>query len=386
LLDFIFYLPTRIIFGPGAIEKTGKEVAELVHKVIIVTGRTSARKMGFLQKVENSCAAAGVTTVLFEEVEPNPSLKTVERGTEVAKKENCQAIIGLGGGSALDAAKAIALLCANPPPLTQYFGKNKAPHPALPLIAIPTTAGTGSEVTPYAVLTNTEKEPHQKQIITEDSIFPRKTLIDPELTLSLPPDITTDTGIDALSHAVESYTSNRAFTLVEGLAKESITLLSKNLPLIRKNPENLQLRSSILYASLLAGLCIAQTGTILVHGMGYPLTSELGLTHGRANGLLLPWVCQFNLKSAPKKFAQLAQALGERTEDLTIEQAAEKSVEALSRLLDKLGIPKRLSPGLMKEEALKRFSQEMMKNQRKLVNNPRLPNLQDIMNIYRKIL
>ena len=123
-----------------------------------------------------------------------------------------------------------------------------------------------------------------------------------------------------------------------------------------------------------------------MHGMGYPLTSELGLTHGRANGLLLPWVCQFNLQAVPGKLAQLAQALGERTEGLNMEQAGEKSIKALSQLMDKLGIPKRLSPGLMKEEALKRFSQEMMKNQRKLANNPRLPNLQDIMNIYRKIL
>jgi len=386
LLDFRFYLPTQIIFGPGVVNQTGREAARIGRKGLIVTGRVSARKMGFLQKVERSCTEAGTTTLCFEEVEPNPSLKTVQRGTEIARRENCQVIIGLGGGSALDAAKAIALLLANPSPITQYFGRNRASHPAFPLIAIPTTAGTGSEVTPYAVLTNTESEPHQKQIIAEDSIIPRVALVDPDLTVSLPPDITVDTGVDALSHAIESYTSKSAFPLVEGLAKESITLLAKVLPLVTRNPNNRQFRSSVLYASVLAGMCIAQTGTILVHGMGYPLTSEVGLSHGRANGLLLPWVCQYNLRAAPEKFAQLALALGEDTENLTIEQAGEKSVEALGRILDELGLPKRLSPGSVDKAAFQRFAREMMKNQRKLANNPRLPVLEDIMDIYRKIL
>ncbi|MEA3485699.1 MAG: iron-containing alcohol dehydrogenase, partial [Candidatus Aerophobetes bacterium] len=349
--EFTWYLPTRIYFGEGVIEKAGEETKNFGKKALIVTGKSSARKTGALSEVENSLKKAGVEIILFEEVEPNPSLKTVEKGAQLAKE--CKVIIGLGGGSAMDAAKGMAVLSTNPSPLTQYFGRNKIKKTPLSLIEIPTTAGTGSEVTPYAVLTDNQKAHPQKKTIADPLIIPKVSLVDPQLTLSLPASVTADTGIDALSHAIEGYISNNSQPLSDYLALKAVELLAYYLPEVMDNPENIKARGGVLYASLLAGMVIAQTGTILVHGMGYRITSDLGLSHGRANGLLLPWVCEFNLSANPDKFACLAKSLGEDTRNLTQKEAAKRSVNGIQGLTSRLGLPQNLNDRRIKEETIR---------------------------------
>jgi len=383
---FTFYLPTRIYFGAGIIEKVGEEAKKFGKKALVVTGKTSARKTGVLQKVESSLKKADVEMILFERVEPNPSLHTVEEGAQLVKERECKVIIGLGGGSAMDAAKGMAILSTNPSPLTQYFGRNKVKNVPLHLIEIPTTAGTGSEVTPYAVLTDTQKERPQKKIIADPLIFPKVALVDPQLTLSLPSSITADTGIDALSHAIEGYISNNSQPLSDYLAIKAAKLLAHYLPEVMDNPQNIKVRSYVLYASLLAGTVIAQTGTILVHGMGYRITSDLGLSHGRANGLLLPWVCEFNLSANYDKFASLAKSLGENTENLTQEEAAKRSINGIRRLTQRVGLPQNLKDRRIKEETIREFAEEVMKDKRKLASNPRPATLKDIIKIYQKAL
>jgi len=382
--NFEFYLPTRINFGPGVVEKVGEEAKLLGKRAFVVTGRKSARKMGFLEKVGKSLKKQEIAPISFEKVEPNPSIQTAQEGANLAKKERCDLIIGLGGGSPMDTAKVISLLLTNPSPLSKYFGKDKVKFPTLPLIEIPTTAGTGSEVTPYAVITDIE-DSHQKKIIADSHLFPNKALVDPELTLSLPFSITSDTGIDVLSHAVESYTSNRSYPLSEMIALRSVKLLGKYLPYVIDNPKDIESRSKVLYASMLAGIAIAQTGTTLVHAMGYRLTSDLNLAHGRANGLLLPWVWELDLPGNFEKFANLTKSLGEDVKGLTVKEAGWKGIEVVKEFLFKVGLPK-LNLSEVKEETIVEFAKEVIQNKAKLANNPRQVSLKDIIEVYKKAL
>ncbi len=384
--EFTWYLPTKVYFGEGMIEKVGEETKKFGKRALVVTGKNSAKKTGALQKVENSLRKAGVEMVLFEGVEPNPSLETVEKGAQLIKKRECEVIVGLGGGSAMDAAKGMAILFTNPAPLTQYFGINKVKKAPLPVVEIPTTAGTGSEVTPYAVLTDTQMEHPQKRAIGDPLLFPQVALVDPQLTLTLPTSITADTGIDALSHAIEGYTSNNSQPVSDVLALKAVELLAHYLPEIMDNPENTKVRSRLLYASLLAGMVIAQTGTILVHGMSYRITTDFGLPHGRAIGILLPWVCEFNLSANYDKFVSLAKTLGENIEGLPREEAAKKAVEGIQKLILRLGLPQNLKDRGIEEKTIRKFAEEVMQNKRKLASNPRPATLEDIIKIYQRAL
>jgi 1,3-propanediol dehydrogenase/alcohol dehydrogenase len=385
LQSFQFYLPTRVYFGKGTIGKVGEEAKKLGKRALVVTGGKSARRMGALQKVEDSLKNMGIKTILFEGVEANPCLETIERAADLTKAKKCQIIVGLGGGSPMDAAKGIAVSSTNPGPFTQYLGRNKLKESPLPVIAIPTTAGTGSEVTPYAVFTTTTRGKRRKKIMADDSIFPKVALVDPELTLSLPSSVTADTGIDALSHAIEGLISKNSQWLSDYLAVRAIKLLSTYLPEVARNPQDIEIRSRVLYASLLAGMVIAQTGTVLVHLMSYRLTSDLNLPHGRACAMLLPWVCEFNLKSSPAKLTSLAKSLGENVENLSQEDAVESVVNRIRNLLLHLGLPQDLESRKIEESLIEDFVDEVMQDTRKLANNPRKVTLEDVIDIYRKV-
>jgi len=386
LREFEFYLPTRVLFGKGVVENIGKETAKLGKSALIVTGQASARKTGLLKRVGDSLKKSRVKTTLFEGVEANPSLETIKKGTKLAKEKECEVIIGLGGGSPMDAAKAIAVLTTNPAPLTNYFGRNKVKEAPLPIIAVPTTAGTGSEINPYAALTNTDKAPPRKEILIDLSIFPKVALVDPELTLSLPASVTAETGIDAFSHALESYLSNRSRPLSEALASEAIRLLVCYLPKVMKNLKDINARSYTLYASLLAGIAIAQSGTILVHGMSYRLTTDLGLSHGKACAILLPVVSEFNLSQGHPKLISLSRCLGESTEDLTTKEIVKKVITRIENLITELSLPQNLKTRKVGKELIAEFAQEVMRNKAKLTNNPRSVTLNDVIEMYEKAL
>jgi len=386
LREFEFYLPTRVLFGRGAVENIGKEAVKLGKSALIVTGQASARKTGLLKRVGDSLKKSRVKTTLFEGVEANPSLETIKKGTKLAKEKECEVIIGVGGGSSMDTAKGIAVLATNPAPLTNYLGRNKVKETPLPIIAVPTTAGTGSEANPYAALTNTDKAPPRKEILMDLSIFPKVALVDPELTLSLPASVTAETGIDAFSHALESYLSNRSRPLSDALASEAIRLLVCYLPKVTKNLKDINARSYTLYASLLAGIAIAQSGTILVHGMSYRLTTDLGLSHGKACAILLPVVSEFNLSQGHPKLISLSRCLGESTEDLTTKEIVKKVITRIENLITELGLPQNLKTRKVEKELIAEFAQELMQNKPKLANNPRSVTLNDVIEMYEKSL
>ena len=383
---FQFYLPSKVYFGQKVLENVDKETKMLGNKALIVIGKSSARRTGLLQRVEEYLKRAKVETFVFEGVEANPSVETINKGAKIAKEEKCEVIVGLGGGSSLDAAKGIAILTTNPGSLIDYFGRNKIKKNPLPIVAIPTTAGAGSEVTPYAVFTHQEDKSIRKRIVADSALFPKIVLADPELTLSLPDSITAATGMDAFSHALESYLSNRSYPLSDALASEAMRLLLIYLPRAMENRKNISIRSHLLYASLLAGMAITQTGTILVHAMSYRLTTELGLSHGRACALLLPSVCEFSLREGHPKLSPLGECLGKNMENLTTREAAENVATAIRHFTDQLPLLQGLKLEKIGEQTIEKFAEEIMQDKRRLASNPRQVTLEDVMEMYRKAL
>lgn len=296
-------MPTKVFFGVGCVkERTDDWI--LGSKALIVTGKTSAKASGALDDV---LASLDVEYVIFDEVENNPSLATVAKGGQVARDEGCDFVIAIGGGSPLDAAKVMAVLAKNNvDPLSLY--DQGWDVPALPLVAIPTTAGTGSEVTQYAVLTIDRDQ--TKRGLAGYDMFPQVALLDPTYTESLSAAITIDTAVDALSHLVEGYLSVRANVISSGLAAKGMRIWGKCIPALRSRSFDTAVRSDLLVASTLGGMTIAQTGTTLVHALGYPLTYFHDVPHGRANGLLFAAYLKYTHQTAPQKVGEVMVNLG----------------------------------------------------------------------------
>ena len=279
---FTYYMPTRVICGRDCVLSRGALFAELGRSALIVTGKSSA-KNGALADVLSALEANGQTATVFDRVTPNPTVACVREGVALLQAAGADFVVAVGGGSPMDAAKAIATLAVQPRSDEEIFAGGYEAR-ALPMAHVPTTAGTGSEVTPYAILTNDAGQ--TKTSITSSAMFPRLAFLDGKYMAHLPVSSTVNTALDAFSHAVEGMLSRNATPMSDALAKESLRIL---YPLLQKTAGELTIdeRDELLYASMLAGMTIAQSGTTAVHGMGYSLTYFYGIDHGRANGLLL---------------------------------------------------------------------------------------------------
>jgi alcohol dehydrogenase class IV len=381
-MEYIFYSPTRIIFGEGTLKRVGEEANKLGERVLVVTGKSSSKKSGSLDEVVESLTSRNVKLEVFDKVEPDPSIATVEEGAKVAKKCNVDLLVGLGGGSAMDTAKAIALLMTNRGKLDNYFGIDKVKQPALPVIAIPTTAGTGSEVTKYTVITDHKKM--LKQLIGSPHITPKLAILDATVTVSMPASVTANTGMDALSHAIESYVCTQANPVSDILALEAIRLIAKALPEAISQPQNIEIRGKMLFASLIAGIALSSSGAGIIHGMGYSITLFYGAPHGLANALLMPQAMEFNLIANPVKFRNIAEAMGKKVEGLPEDKATQLSVVAVRELSQKIGIPRGLKEIEVKEESLPGFAKTVSENERILSLNPRRPTTKEIEEIYKR--
>lgn len=314
-----YYAPTEVRFGAGSIALLPELTADLkASKPLIVTGSASARRTGLLDTLLKLLPTASV----FEGVEENPSNTTCDAGAATCREQGCDLIIAVGGGSPLDAAKAIAMLATNEGNCADFYGYEQYPNPALPLIAIPTTAGTGSECTQYAIIT--DKQQNAKFNLSGRDLFPKYAVLDPELTYSLPRNVTLATGLDALSQGMEGYVALNSTPPGDALALEVCRLVYRWLPVAVEEPKNLEARSGMLHAAMLSGMVIAQSGTTLVHGAGYALTTQFGVAHGVANALLLPPLFEHNARHLPEKVAALAGVLG--TPCPVTPDAAEKAI------------------------------------------------------------
>lgn len=302
---FMYEMPTRLYFGKNCIEEAGTVWSTLGKKALIVTGRHSAKANGSQDAITASLKRYGVDWVVFDEVEPNPSIDTVRRAADMGKREHVDFVIGIGGGSPMDAAKVIALLCTNDIDDTVLF---TGPYEkTLPIVTVATTSGTGSEVTKVGVLTN----PHAgtKQSVNTPVIFPAVSFCDPTFTYSVSPTVTIDTAVDALSHAIEGYVSKKSTPISDAWAEEAMRFIGLHLKNLDDTVSEAA-REDLMYGSTLAGITIAQTGTTLVHSMGYELTYYKGYSHGRANGMLLPGYMKLLAHTVPDKVEKIWDILG----------------------------------------------------------------------------
>jgi len=304
----LFHLSTAVTTSRGGLRRAVELVPARCRSVMVVTGAASAERAGHIASLVAGLDAAGTRATVFRGVEENPAIKTVDRGVAHARACGADALIGLGGGSALDAAKAIAVCAAVAMPARTVLATKPAPRGCIWFLAIPTTAGTGSEVTPYALLTDTAV-PDKVNLSTPDSL-PAAALLDAELTVNMPARLTCATGVDALSHAVEGMLSLRAQPLTDALAIEAVRLVGRALPRALAAPGDLDAREQMLVASCLAGMVIAQTGTTACHALSYYLTLHHGVHHGHACGMLLGAVVDWARPHLPGTVRLIEEALG----------------------------------------------------------------------------
>lgn len=377
-----FQMAGRLIFGNGALAELPSAVARLGGGRVLVVTDAGLVRSGLLARVTDVLEKAGVIAAVFDQVEPDPRLELVDACLAAARATGAQVLVGVGGGSPMDIAKVTAALLTNPGRVHDYFGLDKIPGPSAPLILIPTTAGTGSEVTPIAVLSD-QKE-HLKKGIVSEHLYPRVALVDPELTVGLPPHITAFTGMDALTHAIEAYTNKFALPMVDMFALEAIRLIGIHLRRAVTLGSDRSARYHMSLASLYGGMCLGPVNTAAVHALAYPLGGTYNIPHGVANSLLLPYVMRFNLSSNGPKFARVAEALGENLTGLEPAAAAERAVTAVVRLAGDIGIVSKLRDLKIPEAAIPDMAAAALKVTRLLNNNPRPVTLEDARQIYRE--
>jgi len=334
--SFSYHSPTALEFGWGSLAKLPGIVRELGGGTVLVVGDPGVARAGLVDRVVSTLAAADIPAWTFTDVESDPAVDSVEAGTLLGKRNGCDAVVGIGGGSALDTAKAIGLMLTNDGSIRDYVGIGKVKSPPMPVVAIPTTAGTGSELTIWSVLT--DKQNHRKISVGSVLNCPRVGLLDPELTVSLPPPMTAATGMDALTHAVESYVNTASHPFSEAAAEKAIALIGKSLRSAVAHGSNAEARADMLVASSLAGMAFNSTRLGYVHAFALPLGSKFGLPHGLVNAIMLPVVMRYNLPGNLEAFARIAALLGEKVEHLRLRDAAARAVVAVEELKADIGI------------------------------------------------
>lgn len=377
-----FWTANSIITGVGSLSRIADEVKGLgATKILVVTDPVLLRT-GLVDRVQKALAPTGLEVGIFDQVEPEPRLQIVELCIQTIKDGGYDLLVAVGGGSSMDVAKSASILAINPGSITDYIGVNLVPKPGIPVIAIPTTAGTGSEVTPIAILSDTEEQ--LKKGVVSPYLLPKVAIVDPELTLTMPPHITAATGMDALTHAVEAYISVNATTITDILALEAIRLISRNLRTAVANGSDLEARSNMLMASLLAGISFANAGVGAVHALAYPLGAQFHTPHGVSNTVLLPYVMEWNMLGAMSRFKTMALAMGEKVEDLSDRAAADKFIESIKQLAGDIKVPLHLRELGVPAEALPGMAEGAIKVTRLLANNPRKLSVDDIRQIYER--
>jgi alcohol dehydrogenase class IV len=395
--EWRFHTTREIIFGRGAVRRTGEAVRRQGAERVLLVTDNSLVAAGLHEPVEQSLADVGVTFDRYAGSMAKPTLDGVASCLAVAQDGEYDALVVLGGGSNTDLAKAVAVLVRYGGSATDFFGVNKVPGPILPLVAVSTTAGTGSEVSGASVLADTANQ--RRGSILSNHVRPLVAIYDPLLTLTCPPVVTADAGIDALTHAVEAYTildyrlemggedpagpySGRS-PLTDLLAKEAISLVGQYLRRAVYKGGDVEAREGMHLASLLAGLAFSNTGVAAVHGLEYPLGVATGCTHGAGNGLFLPYVMEYNIPACPERIANVARLLGEEAEGLSDWEAAELAVDAVQRLKAEIGIPMRLRDLGVQEEELRPLAEATIELTRLMIANPRSLDIDSLEEIVR---
>lgn len=359
----------RIVHGFGALQDLGGEIKRLGGSRVLIITDPGIKGAGILDAVRQVVENAGFTCGAFAEVESDPRVEVVAASLEAAKTFQPNLIVGVGGGSSLDISKVTSVMLTNGGQIDSYFGMELVPSPGVPLILMPTTAGTGSEVTSIAVLSDTKN--NVKKGIVSEHLYARVVMLDPELTLGLPARITAMTGMDALVHAMESYTGRRATVFTDTLNLQAIRMIASNLRKAYANGSNRNARENMLYASCLAGMAFSNTQNGLDHALALAIGGRYHLPHGLLTAFICPWVMDYNLMAVPEKFVRIAEAFGEDTSGISEMEAARLAVLVVQDLLDDVGISYKLSTYGVPQEEFPAIAKATVGAVRLISNNPR---------------
>jgi alcohol dehydrogenase class IV len=373
----------KIITGVKSVSTLPEEIRLLGGKRVFIFTDEGIVKAGICEQVLRILEGHVESVSVFGTVPPEPPLETIDECLALAREAGCDLVIGLGGGSAMDVAKVISVLLTNDKTLAEMIGVNLVEKRGVPKILIPTSAGTGSEVTPIVILT--DQMENLKKGVVSDFLFPETAILDPELTVSLPPGATAASGMDALIHAVEAYTSVNATPMTDHLALRAIELVVANIRSAWANGNNLDARMNMLEGSLLAGQAFANAGVTAVHAFAYPLGGEFHVPHGVSNAVMLCAVLRFNMIANLKKFASLGELLCPDDTSLDSKVLAEAGVSFLERLIVDLQLPRTLRELHVPQDAIPRMAEGVMKVTRLLANNPRKMTLKDANDIYQMV-
>jgi alcohol dehydrogenase len=378
---FVFNTAPRIVSGSGSSLALAQQCAILgVRRPLLVTD-PGLVAIGLIEPLRSALVGAGLSPILFDQVREDPPESVVLAAVEQGVAEQVDGVIAVGGGSSMDVAKVVAVLMKADQQLPELYGVDQVTGDRLPLILVPTTAGTGSEVTPVAVITTGETT---KAGVSSALLLPDVAVLDADLTLGLPPRVTAMTGVDAMVHAIEAYTSrHRKNPLSDNLARHALALLSRNIRSAVREGENREARSNMLLGAMLAGQAFANAPVAAVHALAYPLGGHYHIPHGLSNSLVLPSVLEFNAPEANVRYAELAEiVVGEAVTGGT-NAKAEALVAALRSLIQDISLPATLGEAGVRESDLEMLARDAMLQQRLLINNPREVTFEDALAIYR---
>ena len=381
LLDILS--PARVLFGPGSSYRLGEEACRLGKRALVVTGRRSLTVSGNMQRIVTPLRQAGLESVFFSQVSAEPTVDIVDQARKLAQEEQCEMVIGVGGGSVLDVAKATAGLFREEAPTRDYHAGREITTPRLPWIAVPTTAGSGSEVTNNAVLIN----PHSslKASIRNDAWIADVAIVDPIFSMVMPKKLTAQTGLDALTHAIESYTSRWANPFSDALSEKAVLLIMQNIYTAYQLGRSREAREKMMLGSLMAGITLNQVRGGAVHALSHSIGLKYGLAHGLVCGVLLPYVMEFNYPRVVEKYANLAYQSGIASPSLDEKAAANRLIHYVYRLREKLQIPDKLGTlGLQKTDLPDLVKAALTSTS--LEANPRMAKREDLLEILEKNL
>ena len=382
-MSYKFFMPAISLMGADCLKDAGDQVGELgFKKALIVTDKVLGQ-IGIVKKVTDVLDNKNIEYAIYDETKPNPTVKNVNDGLALLKEKECDFVISLGGGSAHDCAKGIALLATNGGEIKDYEGVDKSKKPQLPMVGINTTAGTGSEMTLFAIITDEER--HIKMALVDKRLTPIIAVNDPMLMLAMPKSLTAATGMDALTHAIEAYVSTSATPITDACAEKAIELISNYLVNAVENGQDVEARDMMAYAEYLAGMAFNNASLGYVHAMAHQLGGFYNLPHGVCNAILLPHVQEYNKATSASRLAKIAKIMGGNIEGLTDEQGADLCIDMIKSLSQTIGIPEGLGVLGVKESDFETLATNAL-NDACSLTNPRKGNLEEVIAIFRKAM
>lgn len=386
-MTFEMFMAGRIRFGCGAVSGLGDIAKKSGGNRALVVTDPVLKEMKTAKRVEEILKDAGIETWVFADVEPEPSVETTDVAADLAREKECDLVVGLGGGSSMDVAKAVGILVTNEGSAARYQGLGLVEKAGVPTVMIPTTAGTGSEVTFTSVLIR--RSDGFKGGINDEKLFPDHGILDPELTVTMPPRVTAATGMDALTHALEAYTSRQASPFSDMFAEEAMARIGRWIRVAAQNGRDMEARSEMMLAALFGGVALANAGVGACHALSYPLGALFGIGHGVANALLIPYVARHNCQASPERYAAAAELLGyPQDENQPLSLRAELCADVLEELVCDLGLPATLvdlDAGITPDR-FEELAKKAMGVSRPMENNPREMTAEDCMTIYREAM